>query len=125
MESPPFIPSPPSSGSSKRSYFMPQLCTDPTIFPSELDLHAIYWLLRSCPYPRPNQMLSNRSINLSNVSPAESLVPLPIPHSVTSAAPAMSPRTTQSTLATNADIDAELLRTIVNGLLTTITNCET
>src|SRR6266850_1509033 len=70
-------------------------------------------------------MSSNESINLSNVSPAESLVPLPIPHPVTLAAPVMSPRTTQSTLATNANIDAELLCTIANGLLTTITNRET
>jgi len=37
----------------------------------------------------------------------------------------MSPRTTQSTLATNANIDAELLCTIANGLLTTIANHET
>jgi len=38
---------------------------------------------------------------------------------------AMSPRTTQSTLTTNADIDAGLLRTIAHGLLTTIANHET
>jgi len=37
----------------------------------------------------------------------------------------MSPRTIQSTLAANNDIDAVLLRTIVNGLLTTIANRET
>jgi len=37
----------------------------------------------------------------------------------------MSPRTTQTILATNDNIDAELLRTIANGLLTTIANCET
>jgi len=37
----------------------------------------------------------------------------------------MSPRTTQSTLAANADIDTELLRAIANGLLTTIANHET
>jgi len=37
----------------------------------------------------------------------------------------MSPRTIQSTLATNNDIDAVLLHTIANGLLTTIANCKT
>jgi len=37
----------------------------------------------------------------------------------------MLPRTTQSTLDANANIDTELLRTIANGLLTTIANCET
>jgi len=37
----------------------------------------------------------------------------------------MSPRTIQSTLAANDDIDAVLLCTIANGLLTTITNRET
>jgi len=37
----------------------------------------------------------------------------------------MSPRTIQSTLAANNDIDVVLLHTIVNGLLTTITNHET
>jgi len=70
-------------------------------------------------------MSSNGSINLSNVSPAKSSVPLPIPRLATLAAPAMSPRTTQSTLAANANIDAELLHTIANGLLTTIANRET
>src|SRR6266850_1596558 len=70
-------------------------------------------------------MSSNRSINLSNVSPAESLAPLSIPRPATPIPPAMSPRTIQSTLATNHDIDAVLLRTIANGLLTTIANWET
>jgi len=37
----------------------------------------------------------------------------------------MSPRTTQSILAANDDIDAVLLRSIANGLLTTIANRET
>src|SRR6266850_3743958 len=70
-------------------------------------------------------MLSNASINLSNVSPAESSIPLPIPRPATLATPAMSPRTTQATLTANVDIDAQLLRTIANGLLTTIANWET
>jgi len=38
---------------------------------------------------------------------------------------AMSPRITQFTLATNNNIDAALLHTIANGLLTTIANCKT
>src|SRR6267142_2079536 len=70
-------------------------------------------------------MSSSRSINLSNVSPAESSAPLPIPCLATPVPPAMSPRTIQSTLATNDDIDVVLLRTIANGLLTTIANQET
>src|SRR6266850_554442 len=122
MESPPFIPSPPRSTSSNDLYFVPQTYADTTFQPPELNLHAIYRSQRSCPYPRPILMSSNRSINLSNVLPTKSSVPLPIPH----LAPlAMSPRTIQSTLAANNDIDAVLLRTIANGLLTTITNHET
>ena len=70
-------------------------------------------------------MSSNTSINLSNVSPAKSASPLPIPRLVTPAAPAMLPRTTKSTLNTNQDIDMGLLHTITNGLLTTIANRET
>ena len=70
-------------------------------------------------------MLSSGSINLSNVSPAESLAPLPIPRPATPVPPAMLPRTIQSTLAANDDIDVVLLRTIANGLLTTIANHKT
>jgi len=70
-------------------------------------------------------MSSNASINLSNVSPAESSIPLPIPRLATPAPPAMLPRTTQNTLAANPDIDNDLLQTIANGLLTTIANQET
>src|SRR6267142_3484692 len=125
MESPPFIPSPPSSMSSNDSYFTPQICTDSTLQPPELDLQAIYRSQRSRPYPRPVPMSSGGSINLSNVSPAESSAPLPIPCPATPIPPAMSPRTTQSTLAANDNIDATLLRTIANGLLTTIANRET
>src|SRR6266850_321080 len=125
MESPPFIPSPPRSMSSNDSYFTPQICTDTTSQLSELDLRAIYRSQRSHPYPRPVLMSSSGSINLSNVSPAESSAPLPIPRPATLVPPAMSPRTIQSTLAANNDIDAVLLHTIANGLLTTIANCKT
>src|SRR6267142_2816615 len=125
MESPPFIPSPPSSSSSNDSYFVPQIYTNTMSQSPELDLRAIYQSQRSRPYPQPILMLSNGSINLSNVSPAESPVPLPIPRPATPIPPAMSPRTTQLTLAANDNIDAMLLRTIVNGLLTTIANRET
>src|SRR6266850_3390253 len=110
MESPPFIPSPPSSMSSDDSYFTPQICTNSTLQPSELNLHIIYQSQQSRPYPRPVLMSSKGSINLSNVSPAESSAPLPIPWPATPVPPAMSPRTTQTVLATNDDIDAELLR---------------
>src|SRR6267142_799916 len=70
-------------------------------------------------------MSSISSINLSNISPAESSAPLPIPCPATPHPPAMSPHTMQSTLAANPDINAELLCMIANGLLTTITNCKT
>src|SRR6267142_492675 len=113
MESPPFIPSPPTTTSSNDSYFVPQICTDTAPQPPELDLRAIYRSQQSRPYPRPVLMLSSGSINLSNVSPAESSAPLPIPCPATPAMPAMSPRTTQSTLAANPDINAVLLRSIV------------
>src|SRR6267142_1733929 len=122
MESPPFIPSPPSSTSSNDSYFAPQIYTDTTLQPPELNLRTIYWSQRSRPYPRPIHMSSNGSINLSNVSPAKSSAPLPIPRPATPAPPAMSPRTIQSTLAANDDLDAVVLRSIANGLLTTIAN---
>jgi hypothetical protein len=52
-------------------------------------------------------------------------MPLPIRHVGTSAPPALSPRTITTTLETNTDIDAALLRQIANGLLQTITNRET
>src|SRR6266850_8360164 len=125
MESPPFIPYPPSSTSSNGLYFTLQICADTSPSSAEVDLCAIYQSQRSRSYPQPDQMLSNTSINLSNISPAKSLAPLPIPCPATPAPPAMSPQTTQSTLAANPDINAELLHTIANGLLTTITNCKT
>src|SRR6266850_3107684 len=118
MESPPFIPSPPSSMSSNDSYFVPQIYTDTISRSPELDLHAIYRSQRSRPYPQPILISSNRSINLSNVSPTKSSAPLPIPRPATPSPPAMSPRTTQSILATNDNIDTVLLRSIANGLLT-------
>jgi len=37
----------------------------------------------------------------------------------------MSPRTTQTILTNNDDLDAIVLRSIANGLLTTIANRET
>src|SRR6266850_6113988 len=125
MESPSFIPSPPSSTSSNGSYFTPQICANDVLSLPELDLRTIYHTQQSQPYPQPVQMSSNASINLSNISPAESSVPLPIPHPATPAVPAMSPCTTQSTLEANDNIDAGLLRTIANGLLTMIANWET
>src|SRR6266850_3910 len=112
MESPPFIPNPPSLTSSNDLYFTPQIYTDTTSRPSELDLCTIYQSQQSCPYPRPILMSSSGSINLSNVSPAESSAPLPIPRPATPVPLAMLPRTIQSTLTANDDIDAVLLCTI-------------
>ena len=125
MESPPFIPSPPRSTLSDGSYFMPQIITD--------TIHApVFGPSRSSPtslhhqYPcHPVQMSYDGSINLSNVSPAESASPLPIPQPTMPAAPAMSPYTTKTTLNANVDIDAGLLCMIANSLLTTIANRET
>src|SRR6267142_713630 len=125
MESPPFIPNPPSSTSSNDSYFVPQIVTDTTSKTPELDLHTIYRSQRSRSYPQPVLMSSSGSINLSNVSPTESSAPLPIPRLATPAPLAMSPRTTQSILAANDNLDVVLLRSIANGLLTTIANRET
>src|SRR6267142_4526027 len=125
MESPPFIPSPPRSTSSDRSYFTPQTITDmvynPVPCPPRVSQTSPSHRYLYCPV----KMSYDGSINLSNISPAESASPLPIPHPTTPAVPAMSPCTTKNTLDANADIDTALLRNIANGLLTTIANWET
>jgi hypothetical protein len=69
-------------------------------------------------------MSSTASFNASNELPQEALLQLP-PHYRDLPAPiALSPRTIQTTLQTQADIDAPLLRSIANGLLQTITDRE-
>jgi hypothetical protein len=64
-------------------------------------------------------MSSNGSINLSNASPAENCVPLPV-HLVESSEPPMSPSTVATTLVAHPDLNANILRPITKGLLATI-----
>jgi hypothetical protein len=69
-------------------------------------------------------MSSNGSYNVSNKSPNNSPIQLPPWFVQTLALTALSPCTIETTLCTQPDIDATLLRSIANGLLQTITNCE-
>jgi hypothetical protein len=65
-------------------------------------------------------MSSATSFNASNESPHEAPLHLP-PHHRDSLAPiALSPHTIQSTLQSQPNINATLLRSIANGLLQTI-----
>ena len=64
-------------------------------------------------------MSSNGSINLSNASPAENRIPLPV-RPVKSLEPPMSPSTVATTLAAHPDLNTNILRAITKGLLTTI-----
>jgi hypothetical protein len=69
-------------------------------------------------------MSSVTSFNASNELPHEAPLQLP-PHHRDSPAPiALSPCTIQTTLQTQPNIEAPLLRNIANGLLQTITNRE-
>jgi hypothetical protein len=70
-------------------------------------------------------MSSNTSINMSNISLAESSILLPFSCPPTPAPPAMSPHTVVNTLRANNDLNKEILRTITNGLLLTIFKRET
>src|SRR6266850_3421592 len=125
MESPPFIPHSPSTMSSNESYFTPQICANTEPSSLEVDLCTIYQSQRSRPYPQPDQMSSNASINLSNVLPAESLAPLPIPQPLMLAPLAMLPCTVHITLQNNPNINTVLLQMIANGLLSMIAKQET
>ena len=64
-------------------------------------------------------MSSNGSINPSNASPTENRIPLPV-RPVESPEPPMSPSTVATTLAVHPDLNADILRAITKGLLTTI-----
>ena len=64
-------------------------------------------------------MSSNGSINLSNASPAENRIPLPV-RPVESLEPPMSPSTIATTLTAHPDLNADILRAITKGLLATI-----
>jgi hypothetical protein len=76
--------------------------------------------------PAPHsKMSSNASINMSNISPAESLIPLPFPHPPMPAPPAMSLCIVANTLHANNNLNKEILRTITNRLLSMIAKRET
>jgi hypothetical protein len=70
-------------------------------------------------------MSSNSSYNVSNESPDESPVQLPPWLAQTPAPITLSPHTIETTLRTQLNIDATLLRSIANRLLQTIANRET
>ena len=119
-----FIPPTPSPTDSDESYSFPITAADPTC-PPVLDLAFIYFSLRA--YARscqPVQMSSNASINLSNASPAENCVPLPV-RPVESPEPPMLPSTIATTLVAHPDLNADILRAITKGLLTTISRRDT
>jgi hypothetical protein len=74
--------------------------------------------------PFVDPMSSAASFNASNELPCEAPLQLP-PHHRDSPAPiALSPRTIQTILQTQPDIEAPLLRNIANGLLQTIADRE-
>ena len=114
-----FIPPTPSPTDSDESYSFPITTADPTSDPV-LDLALIYFDLRA--YARshpPLRMSSNSSINLSNTSPTENHVPLPV-RPVESPEPPMSPSTVATTLAAHPNLNTDILRAITKGLLATI-----
>ena len=114
-----FIPPTPSPTDSDESYSFPITTADPTC-PPVLDLTFIYFGLRAYARSRqPAQMSSNGSINLSNASPAENRVPLPV-CPVESPEPPMSPSTVATTLAAHPDLNVDILQAITKGLLATI-----
>ena len=119
-----FIPPTPSPTDSDESYSFPITTADSTC-PLVLDLAFIYFGLRAYTQSRqPAQMSSNGSINLSNTSPAENHIPLPV-HLVESPEPPMSPSTIATTLAAHPDLNADILWAITKGLLATIARCDT
>ena len=117
-----FIPPTPSPTDSAESYFFPVTVTDPVSTPV-LNLALIYFGLWASNQSRqPAQMSSNRSINLSNASPAKNCIPLPV-RPVESPEPPMLPGTVATTLVAHPDLNADILQAIAKGLLTTITQC--
>ena len=114
-----FIPLSLSPTDSDESYFFPVTTADPTC-PPVLDLALIYFGLRaSAQLHQRAQMSSNGSTNPSNASPAENRIPLLV-HPLESPEPPMSPVTVATTLAAHPDLNANILRAITKGLLTTI-----
>jgi hypothetical protein len=114
-----FIPPSPSPTDSDELYSFPITTADPTS-PPVLNLAFIYFGLRAFARSRQSApMSSNSSINLSNASPAENRVPLLV-CPVESPEPPMLPATIATTLAAHPDLNADILRAITKGLLTTI-----
>jgi hypothetical protein len=93
------------------------------------DLYCQRQQLTICSAPlrtRPHmQMSSVASFNASNKLPNEGPVQLLPQLALTSAPITLSPRTVQTTLQAQPDINATLLQSIANGLLQTIANHET
>jgi hypothetical protein len=115
-----FIPPNPSPTDSDESYSFPIITTDPT-HPPVLDLALIYFGLRaSAQFHLHARMSSNASTNPSDASFVKNRVPLPV-RPVESPEPPMSPNTVANTLAAHPDLNADILRAIVKGLLATIT----
>ena len=115
-----FIPPSPSPTDSDESYYFPITTADPTS-PPVLDLALIYFNLRaSAQFHLHARMSSNASTNPSDASSVENRVPLPV-RPVESPEPPMSPNTVANTLAAHPDLNADILRAIVKGLLATIT----
>ena len=118
-----FIPPTPSPTDSAESYFFPITITDPTSTPV-LNLTLIYFNLHASNQShQPIRMSSNASINLSNVSPAENQMPLPV-RLVKSPEPPMSPSTIATTLAAHPNLNSNILQAITNRLLSTIAQHE-
>jgi hypothetical protein len=69
-------------------------------------------------------MSSNASINLSDASPTKNRIPLLV-RPVKSPKPPMSPGTVATTLAAHPNLNADILRAITKGLLTTIARRDT
>ena len=114
-----FIPPSPSPTDSDESYYFPITTTDPTS-PPVLDLALIYFGLRaSAQLHQHAQMSSNGSTNPSNASSVENRIPLPV-CPLESPEPPMLPGTIATTLAAHPDLNADILRAITKGLLTTI-----
>jgi hypothetical protein len=128
MQSPSCSPSPISVGATA-SYYAAQVLCDTNR--TTVDLADLYHqqqqlTIHSAP-PRTQPLArvsSNSSFNVSNKSPDERPIPLPSHFAPTPAPLALSPRTIQTMLQTQPDLNAMLLHSIANGLLQTITNRE-
>jgi hypothetical protein len=119
----------PISVSSTDSYHAARILCDANS--AQLDLADLYRQQRQlaiCSTPPRSQfvnpMSSAASFNASNESPHEAPLQLPPCHCNSPAPIALSPRTIQTTLQTQANINTPLLRSIANGLLQTIADRE-